>query len=105
MPTASPGSVIRLMFGGNGHSRGYDVGGEPGTVTVYWKGSPGLEITDISEFTEENALQSQGFSADSFSYPADMSITSPTEGLVDKGNWMELRLPSTMASGRHMMAW
>jgi hypothetical protein len=105
MVTATPGDMIRLRFGGNGHSRGFDVGGEPGTVTVYWKGAPEQEITDISEFTTQNALQSAGFSADSFSYPADPSITSPTQGLVDKGNWMELNLPATMAPGRHMMAW
>lgn len=105
MVTASAGDIIRLRFGGNGHSRGFDVGGNPGTVTVYWKGAPEQEITDISEFTPQNSLQSAGFSADSFSYPADPSITSPTQGLVDKGNWMELNLPTTMAPGRHMMAW
>jgi hypothetical protein len=97
--------MIRLRYGGNGHARGYSVGGEPGTVTVYWKGKPEAEITDSSEFTKENALQSQGFAANSFAYPADPSITSPVQGLVDKGNWMELNLPKTMAPGRHMMAW
>jgi hypothetical protein len=105
MTTAEPGAMIRLMFGGNGHSRGFDVGGDPGTVTVYWKGGPEQEITDISEFTPENMLQSQGFSANSFSYPVDPTIISPTQGLVDKGNWMELKLPATMSPGRHMMAW
>ena len=105
MTTAAPGDMIRLRYGGNGHARGFDVGGEPGTVTVYWKGAPELEITDIKEFTPQNALQSAGFAANSFAYPADPSITTPTQGLVDKGNWMELKLPTTMQPGRHMMTW
>jgi hypothetical protein len=97
--------MIRLRFGGNGHTRGYNSGGTPGQVTVYWKGGPEQEITDISEFTAQNTLQTQGFSDDSFSYPADPKVISPSEGLVDKGNWMELKLPSAMQPGRHMMAW
>jgi hypothetical protein len=109
MTTAAPGDMIRLRFGGNGHTRGYNVGGQPGpnsgTVTVYWKGQPETEITDISEFTPENALQSGGFSDGSFSYPADPNIKTPDQGLVDKGNWMELNLPKDMAPGRHMMVW
>jgi hypothetical protein len=109
MTTAAPGDMIRLRFGGNGHTRGFNVGGQPGpnsgTVTVYWKGKPETEITDISEFTPENALQTGGFSDGSFSYPADPNIKSPDQGLVDKGNWMELNLPKDMAPGRHMMVW
>jgi len=109
MTTAAPGDMIRLRFGGNGHTRGYNVGGQPGpnsgTVAVYWKGKPETEITDISEFTPENALQSGGFSDGSFSYPADPNIKTPDQGLVDKGNWMELNLPKDMAPGRHMMVW
>jgi hypothetical protein len=109
MSTAAPGDMIRLRFGGNGHTRGYNAGGQPapnsGTVTVYWKGQPETEITDISEFTPENALQTGGFSDGSFSYPADPNIKSPDQGLVDKGNWMELHLPKDMAPGRHMMVW
>jgi hypothetical protein len=109
MVSAAPGDMIRLRFGGNGHTRGYNVGGQPGpnsgTVTVYWKGQPEDEIVDISEFTSNNTLQSQGFSDNSFSYPADPSIKTPDQGLVDKGNWMELNLPKDMAPGRHMMVW
>ncbi|QDS72878.1 hypothetical protein FKW77_007525 [Venturia effusa] len=107
MTTASPGDMIRLRYGGNGHTRGYNAGFAkgPGNVTVYWKGSPEQEITDVSEFTSANALQSQGFADNSFSYPADTSITVPENGLVDKGNWFELNLPKNMAAGRHMMVW
>jgi hypothetical protein len=109
MVTAAPGDVIRLRFVGNGHTRGYNVGGQPGpnsgTVTVYWKGQPEDEIIDISEFNASNTLQSQGFSDISFSYPANPNITGPEQGLVDKGNWMELKLPRGMAPGRHMMVW
>ncbi|KAE9992091.1 hypothetical protein Vi05172_g10363 [Venturia inaequalis] len=107
MTTAAPGDMIRLRYGGNGHTRGYNAGFEkgPGNVTVYWKGAPEQEITDISEFTAANTLQSQAFAANSFSYPADKSITSPEDGLVDKGNWFELNLPKNMAAGRHMMVW
>ena len=54
MATARPGSEIKLMFGGNGHSRGGNVGenGDPGRVSVYWKGEVEAEIVDVSEFTE-----------------------------------------------------
>jgi hypothetical protein len=101
--------MIRLRFGGNGHTLGFNTGGinppNPGTVTIYWKGAPEQEITDVSEFTANNTLQSQGFSDNSFSYPADPNVKMPTQGLVDKGNWMELNLPSSMQPGRHMMVW
>jgi hypothetical protein len=98
--------MIRLRYGGNGHTRGSNAGsdGSPGTVKVFWKGAPEQEIVDISEFTPNNTLHTQGFADDSFSYPANPSIKSPTQGLIDKGNWMELRLPD-MAPGRHMMVW
>jgi hypothetical protein len=94
MTTAAPGDMIRLRYGGNGHTRGYNAGFEkgPGNVTVYWKGSPEQEITDISEFTPKNALQTSKFDQFAFAYPADKSITTPMAGLVDKGNWMELNL-------------
>lgn len=110
MSTAAPGGMIRLRYGGNGHTRGYNVGGpqnnnSPGTVSVYWKGAPEQEITDISEFTKANLLQTQGFADQSFSYPANPAIVTPEQGLVDKGNWFNLNLPKNMASGRHMMVW
>ena len=105
MTTAAPGDTIRLMFGGNGHSRGFNTGGltnpnpnGPGTVAVFWKGAPEKEITDTSEFTDANKLQENGFSDESFSYPADPSIKSPTQGLVDKGNWQSLKLLVTLPS-------
>jgi len=112
MKTAAPGDTIRLQFGGNGHTRGFNTGGTvnpnpagPGTVSVYWKGAPEQEIVDISEFTPANLLQQNGFADESFSYPADPSIKTPTQGLVDKGNWQSLKLPTSMAPGRHMMVW
>ncbi|KAF2866012.1 hypothetical protein BDV95DRAFT_599381 [Massariosphaeria phaeospora] len=102
---AKAGSTIRLMFGGNGHARGASVGGDPGYVTVYTKGEPESDITDLSEFTDENKLQSNGFSAESFAYPADPNVKSPTQGLQDKGNWQSLQLPKAMIPGRHMFVW
>jgi hypothetical protein len=106
MTTAAPGEMIRLRFGGNGHTRGSNVpGGTPGTVSVWWKGQPEAEITDIKEFTKENLLQQGGFADGSFSYPADPNIKTPVQGLVDKGNWQELKLPSDIAPGRHMFVW
>lgn len=105
MASAKAGEKLRLMFGGNGHARGAGVGGNPGTVTVYWKGKPNTEITSVKEFTAANKLQSNGFSEDSFSYPANPAIKDPTQGLVDKGNWQVLNLPANMAKGRHMMVW
>jgi hypothetical protein len=99
MKTAAPGDSIKLYFGGNGHTRGSNAGGTsnpnplgPGTVSVYWKGAPEQEIVDISEFTPENLLQSNGFADESFSYPADPNIKTPDQGLVDKGNWQTLKL-------------
>ncbi|CAO2649705.1 Nn.00g009970.m01.CDS01 [Neocucurbitaria sp. VM-36] len=49
MATAAAGSNIKLMFGGNGHSRGDNVGGngDPGRVVVYWKGEAEAEIGDV----------------------------------------------------------
>ncbi|KAF2124588.1 hypothetical protein P153DRAFT_301965 [Dothidotthia symphoricarpi CBS 119687] len=93
MATSRPGRELKLLFGGNGHSRGDNVGGhgDPGRVAVYWKGEPEAEIVDISEFTEENRLQEAGFSDESFAYPADVSVTTPPE-LHDKGNWLTLKL-------------
>jgi hypothetical protein len=90
MTTAAPGDLIRLRFAGNGHSRGFNAGGigTPGEVSVYWKGAPEQEITDVSEFTQENLLATGGFAQDAFVIPADPSVTTPAEGLADFGNWL-----------------
>jgi hypothetical protein len=91
MATAKPGSTLRLMFGGNGHSRGNNMpNNDPGVVSVYWKGEPEAEITNVNEFNDQNRLQKNGFSEESFSYPK--GVKSPTEGLIDKGNWQSLKL-------------
>jgi hypothetical protein len=63
------------------------------------------EIVDVKEFTSEYLVQEDGFSDESFSFPADMNIMSSGQGLIDKGNWMTLRLPECMEQGRHMMVW
>lgn len=93
MATSTPGGELKLLFGGNGHSRGDNAGGngDPGRVAVYWKREPEAETEYISEFTEENRLCEAGFSDESFAYPADRSVTAPP-ALHDKGNWMTLRL-------------
>ncbi|KAL1798914.1 hypothetical protein ACET3X_002951 [Alternaria dauci] len=111
MATASAGSSITLMFGGNGHSRGNFGGvemGDPGKVSVYWAGSKETEIVDVKELTEENIVQRNGFSEESFAYPLDTKVTAPGWGpkdLHDKGNWQTLHLPECMEKGRHMMIW
>jgi hypothetical protein len=105
MAKVAAGGMFRLRYGGNGHTRGQNVGGDPGTVSIYWKGKPGVEIQTVSEFNKDNLLAAQGFSANSFSYPADPNIKSPTQGLVDKGNWMEVTLPKDTPAGRHMFVW
>jgi hypothetical protein len=93
MASAAPGDMIRLRYGGNGHTRGANVpGGVPGTVSVFWKGAPEQEITDISEFTPKNTLQTAAFDGLAFAYPADKNVKTPVQGLVDKGNWMELNM-------------
>jgi hypothetical protein len=88
MGTVAPGSLIRLRFAGNGHSRGFNVGGDPGTVAVYWKGAPEQEITDVADLVPQNMLASGGFAQDAFVIPADTSVTTPAEGLSDFGNWL-----------------
>lgn len=103
MASAKAGESLRLMFGGNGHARGASVGGTPGTVTVYWKGKPDTEIKDVKEFTAANKLQSNGFSDESFSYPAN--VKTPQEGLIDKGNWQTIKIPAGTAKGRYMFVW
>lgn len=94
MATAAAGSSIKLMFGGNGHSRGANAGGngDPGRVAVYWAGAPETELVDINDLTKETLLQENGFSDESFAFPADMGVWKPEQGLVDKGNWMTLHL-------------
>jgi hypothetical protein len=52
MATAHAGGSIKLMFGGNGHSRGNFGGvntGDPGKVSVYWAGQKEREIVDVKE--------------------------------------------------------
>jgi len=112
MKVAAPGESFKLFYGGNGHGRGANAGGSsnpnpggPGTVEVYWKGAPEQEIVDISEFTKENLLQSNGFADESFMYPADPNVKSPDQGLVDKGFWQTVKLPSDIKPGRHMFVW
>jgi hypothetical protein len=111
MATATPGSSVRLMFGGNGHSRGAPLAiasGNPGIVAVYWAGEPETEIADVNDLTANNLVQEDGFNDEndeSFSFPTDMNVRTPSQGLVDKGNWQTLRLPECMKNGRHMMVW
>jgi hypothetical protein len=106
MTQVSAGGMFRLRFGGNGHTRGTGpASGNPGEVSVYWKGTPGAEITDINEFTDNHLLSRAGFADNSFSYPADPAIKKPVDGLVDKGNWMEVKVPGGTAPGRYMLVW
>jgi hypothetical protein len=94
MASAYAGSSIKLMYGGNGHARGYNAGGKgnPGRVGVYWAGAPEKEIVYLQDLNQNTLLQENGFSDESFAYPADQNVWTPSQGLVDKGNWMTLRL-------------
>jgi hypothetical protein len=94
MATASAGSSIKLMYGGNGHSRGANAGGkgDPGRVGVYWGGGPERELADLRDLNKKTLLQEAGFSDESFAYPENPDIWRPEQGLVDKGNWMTLKL-------------
>jgi trans-aconitate methyltransferase len=108
MTTTTPGGSIKLMFGGNGHSRGANVdgSGNAGKVAVYWKGGPEKEIEDIKEFTQENKLKEIGFAEEAFVYPPDdENVKTSAEGMLDKGNWMTVDMPKDMEKGRHMMVW
>jgi|TARA_R110002003_G_C695560_1_gene25431 hypothetical protein len=94
MASATPGGTIKLMYGGNGHSRGYNAGGngDAGRVAVYWAGSPETEIADIKDFSAGFLVQEQGFSEEAFMFPDDEKVVTPAQGLQDKGNWMSLKL-------------
>jgi hypothetical protein len=94
MATAKPGGSIKLMFGGNGHSRGANAGenGDAGRVGVYWAGVPETELVDVKDLNSDTLLQENGFSEESFSFPKDKAVRTPQQGLVDKGNWMTLQL-------------
>lgn len=94
MATAKAGASIKLMFGGNGHSRGANAGGEgdAGRVSVYWAGKAETELVDVEELTKETLVQENGFGEESFAFPEDTKVWKPDQGLVDKGNWMTLRL-------------
>ena len=105
MAHAASGDSIKLRFSDNRHSRGDNVSGDSGTVTVYWKDASEQEIIDVSEFIEQNKLASGGFIADAFNYSSNESIKSPIQGLVDKDNWLSVKLPTDMTPGRHMMVW
>ncbi|PZC90189.1 hypothetical protein A1F95_09738 [Pyrenophora tritici-repentis] len=107
MATARAGGSIKLMFGGNGHSRG-DFGGVqksgPGMVRVYWKGGVEREIVRVRELTKKNLLQENGFAEESYVWPPDKNVTK-APAMKDKGNWQTVWLPKGMEPGRHMMVW
>lgn len=107
MAQSTPDGSIRLMFGGNGHSRGANVdgSGSAGTVAVYWKGGKEQEIEYSEELTERNKLKEIGFAEEAFVWPADKTVTTSIQGMLDKGNWMTIHLPSDMEVGRHMFVW
>jgi hypothetical protein len=94
MATAAAGSNITPMFGGNGHSRGANAGGNGNArcVGVYWAGKPETGILHVKELDEMNSVQENGFSEESLAFPADMSVRSPAKGLADKENTMTLNL-------------
>lgn len=98
------GSSFRLRFGGNGHTRGSGTAdGNPGQVSVYWLKTPGAQIETTDGFKDENLLKRAGFADESFSYPE--GVKKPTEGLVDKGNWMTVPIPAETAPGSYPMTW
>lgn len=107
MADSVPGGRIKLMFGGNGHSRGarVDGSGDPGSVAVYWKGGREREIVDIGELTADNRLQQIGFAEEAFIWPEDPEVRDPDHGMLDKGNWMTVHMPHDMEKGRHMFVW
>ncbi|KAK3380799.1 hypothetical protein B0H63DRAFT_560650 [Podospora didyma] len=104
---AKAGGSIMLRYGGNGHTRGATAGegGDPGQVQVFWAGKKETEIVTVDELTKDKIISQAGFAENSFSYPEDPAITKPAQGLVDKGNWQKVTLPSNMEAGRHMLVW
>ncbi|KAF1942422.1 hypothetical protein EJ02DRAFT_312253, partial [Clathrospora elynae] len=87
MATARAGTSIKLMYGGNGHSRGSFGGhetGDAGRVGVYWAGGPEREIVHIQDLSSRFLMQENGFSEKSFAWPPDGRVTAPP-ALKDKG--------------------
>lgn len=98
MAKAKAGGTLNLLWGGNGHARGANAGGDegPGTVSIFWAGEKEKEIVLLSELTDEKLVQKGGFAEEAFLWPEDESVKKPGkelgEGLWDKGCWMTLRL-------------
>ncbi|KAF2032782.1 hypothetical protein EK21DRAFT_109527 [Setomelanomma holmii] len=85
MATSTPGGTIKLMYGGNGYSRGANAGGNGDAGRV--------------GFTPSFLMQENGFSEEAIMFPDDDKVVTPNQGLVDKGNWMSLKLPGVYGGG------
>jgi hypothetical protein len=50
------------------------------------------DLVDVDELTPETLVQENGFSDESFAYPADTDVQTPKQGLHNKGNWQPSKL-------------
>jgi len=100
--TAKPGETLKIRHWGNGHSmynKGSPLHRDPGLVRVYWAGQKEQEIVNVADLTGDKIIAEGNFSAN--------AIIAETEGtqIFEKGNYLDLTLPSDMQAGRHMMVW
>lgn len=100
-----PGETIKLRFWGNGHSRfnqGSPLNRDPGLVRVYWAGQKETELKSVKDLTKDRIIAEGNFSS-----PDSVILTDPANRmrLFEKGNYLDLKIPSNIQSGRHMMVW
>lgn len=105
MAKVKPGETIKLRYWGNGHSRfnqGSPLNRDPGLVRVYWAGKKEVEIKSAGELTD-NRIIAEG----NFSSPDAVILTDPKDRmrLHEKGNYLDLKMPGNIETGRHMMVW
>jgi hypothetical protein len=100
--TARPGETLTLRHWGNGHSmynKGSPLHRDPGLVRVYWAGAKEMEIENVADLTSDKIIAEGNYSTN-----AVIALGEGTR-IFEKGNYLELTLPTQMESGRHMMVW
>lgn len=100
-----PGETIKLRHWGNGHSRfnqGSPLNRDPGFVRVYWAGKKETELKNFKDLSGDKMIAEGNFSS-----PDAVILTNPANKmqLFEKGNYLDLKIPSNIETGRHMMVW
>lgn len=79
------------------YNKGSPLHKDPGLVRVYWAGAKEKEIVNLADLTGDKIIAEGNFSAN--------AIIAEGEGtrIFEKGNYLDLKIPSNMQNGRHMM--